>query len=112
MHIEAGRQAEASKQWQAGREAGMGGRQAYRHTKAGWQRRRQKCMLAKTSKEAEPGRQEETVRINLAGKGKQGRRNRQVKAARTDRQGKASRYAEPSNNVVRRQGKAGLDAGR
>jgi hypothetical protein len=35
----------------------MGGRQVYRHTKAGWQRRRQECMQLKTSKEAEPGRQ-------------------------------------------------------
>jgi hypothetical protein len=39
----------------AGREAGMGGKQAYRHAKAGWQRRRQECMQAKTSKKAEPG---------------------------------------------------------
>jgi hypothetical protein len=41
----------------AGREVGMGGRQAYRHAKAGWQRRRQECMQAKSSKDAEPGQQ-------------------------------------------------------
>jgi hypothetical protein len=33
------------------------------------------------------GRQEEAVRINLAGKGKQGRRKRQVKATSRHRQG-------------------------
>jgi hypothetical protein len=125
----------------------MGGRQAYRHAKAGSQRKRQECTQATTRKEAQPGRQtgknrpekasrqagkqagsqaardrsrqaealvqnfkgkdnkahvgrqacchadtgrqlgmkagqEEAVKINLAGKGKQGRRNRQVKAAR------------------------------
>jgi hypothetical protein len=31
------------------------------------------------------------VRINFVGKGKQGRRNRQLKAARRGRQGQASR---------------------
>jgi hypothetical protein len=65
---------------------------------------------------AEAGRREqgqaEAVRINLAGKGKHGRRNRHVKAARRGRQGQASRYAEALNNIVRRQGKAGMDAGR
>jgi hypothetical protein len=45
----------------------MGGRQAYRHAKAGWQRRRQECMQAKTSKEAEPGWQ--TDRLEQARKG-------------------------------------------
>jgi hypothetical protein len=39
----------------------MGGRQVYRHAKAGWQRRRQECMQFKTSKEVKPSWQIDRV---------------------------------------------------
>jgi hypothetical protein len=43
------------------------------------------CRQWQTTRYEGRGRQEEAVRINLAGKGKQGRRNTQVKAARRGR---------------------------
>jgi hypothetical protein len=52
------------------------------------------CRQRQTTRHEGRGKQEETVRINLAGKGKQGRRNRQVKAASRGRQVQAIRYAE------------------
>jgi hypothetical protein len=44
------KQAAVRRNRHAGRVAGVGGRQTYRHTKAGWQRRRQSACRQKQAK--------------------------------------------------------------
>jgi hypothetical protein len=73
----------------------MGGRQAYRHAKAGWQRRRQECMQAKSSKEAEPGQQTDSQ----AGAGK-------------DNKAHVGRQAETGKGSKQRQARASKQVGR
>jgi hypothetical protein len=82
LQANSGRQAGKSKH--AGREAGMGGRQAYRHAKAGWQRKRQECMQLKRSKAWPADTQARTDQKRYLGKqeSRLAPKKGQVKAAR------------------------------
>jgi hypothetical protein len=57
---------EERRAWEVGRHTGT--------QKAGWQRTRQECMQAKSSKETEPGQQTD----NQAGAGKSSQRQKQA----------------------------------
>jgi hypothetical protein len=63
------------------------------------------CRQWQTTRYDGIGRQEEAVRINLACEGKQGKRKRQVKAARRGRKGQASKYAEALKQRSKEAGK-------